>query len=222
MEPENVLHRYTNVAPGYDTAVSFWAKVAFFPIERYRREAVEAMAVGQGDSVLEVGCGTGLNFPYIQEQIGPGGRLIALDCTAAMLEQAKRRVEANRWGNVEFVRGDAADAEKLAIGPVDSAISTVCLCIVPAWERAIAGMAALLPRGGRVVILDFLSMKPRGPLRLMSPLAKWWTRHYGFADPEVDFAEVRPWKATMEKYLTRVSYREMYLGTMFLCYGEKA
>ncbi len=46
--------------------------------------------------------------------------------------------------------------------------------------------------------------------------------HYGFADPAVDFTEVRPWKETMEKYLTNVRYREMYLGTMFLCHGEKA
>jgi demethylmenaquinone methyltransferase/2-methoxy-6-polyprenyl-1,4-benzoquinol methylase len=222
MNPATVLERYTKVAPRYDGLVSFWAKMAFFPIERYRREAVEAMNVGQGDTVLEIGCGTGLNFPYIQERIGSGGRLIALDYTPAMIEQAARKVEENGWRNVEFVRGDAAEVEKLVTGPVDGAISTACLCIVPGWERAIAGAAALLRPGGRLAVLDFATMKPGGPLRLASPLVDWWTRHYGFADPAVDFTEVRPWKATMEKYLTNVSYREMYLGTMFLCHGEKA
>lgn len=222
MDPENVLDRYTRIAPRYDGLVSFWAKVAFFPIERYRREAVQAMNVGEGDTVLETGCGTGLNFPYIQERIGPRGRLIALDYTPAMIGQAERKVGENSWRNVQFVQGDAAEVDKLVTGPVDGAISTACLCIVPGWEQAIAGAAALLRPGGRLVVLDFVTMKPKGPLRLTSPLVDWWTRHYGFADPAVDFAEVRPWKTTMEKYLTNVSYREMYLGTMFLCYGEKA
>ncbi len=222
MDPEKVLDRYTKVAPRYDRVTSFSAKVFFFPIQRYRREAVEAMSVGEGDTVLEIGCGTGLNFPYIQDRIGPGGRLVALDYTPAMIEQATRKVDENGWRNVEFVRGDAAEVETLVNGTVDGAISMACLCIVPGWERAIAGAAALLRPGGRLAVLDFATMKPGGPLRLASPLVDWWTRHYGFADPAVDFTEVRPWKATMEKYLTRVSYREMYLGTMFLCHGEKA
>lgn len=71
------------------------------------------------------------------------------------------------------------------------------------------------------MVLDFATMKPRSPLRLLSPLVEWWTSHYGFADPAVDFSEVRPWKRTMERYLTNVFYREGYFGTMFLCYGEK-
>ncbi len=222
MDPEKVLDRYTKVAPRYDKVTSFSAKVFFFPIERYRREAVEAMSVGRGDTVLEIGCGTGLNFSYIRERIGPSGRLIALDYTPAMIEQAARKADDQGWRNVQFVVGDAAEVEKLVTGPVDGAISTACLCIVPGWERAIAGAAALLRPGGCLVVLDIATMKPGGPLRLVSPLVDWWTRHYGFADPGVDFAEVRPWKTTMEKYLTNVFYREMYLGTMFLCYGEKA
>lgn len=222
MDPTKVLDRYTKLAPRYDSLTSFWAKVAFFPMERYRREAAEAMNVGEGDTVLEIGCGTGLNHPHIQRLIGPEGRLIALDYTPAMLEQAAKRVEEHGWHNVQFVQGDAAEVEKLVAGPVDGVISTACLCIVPGWERAIAGGAALLRPGGRLAVLDFLEMKPKGPLRVLSPLVEWWTNHYGFADVAVDFPQVRPWKATMEKHLTNVSYQERYLGVMFLCSGQKA
>jgi demethylmenaquinone methyltransferase/2-methoxy-6-polyprenyl-1,4-benzoquinol methylase len=222
MEQQRVLDRYTELAPRYDSVVRLWAKIAFFPIDRYRRQAVAALNVGEGDTVLEIGCGTGLNFPYIQERIGPDGRLLALDYTPAMLEQAAMNAEEQGWRNVQFVQGDAAEVEKLVAGPVDGVISTACLSIVPGWERAIAGAAALLRPGGRLVVLDFLTMKPKGPLRVLSPLVEWWTRHYGFADPAADFAEVRPWKATMEKYLTRASFEERYLGTMLLYYGEKA
>ncbi len=37
-----------------------------------------------------------------------------------------------------------------------------------------------------------------------------------------EIEKVRPWKATVEKYLTNVFYRESYFGTTFLCHGEKA
>ena len=224
MNPENVLKRYTKVAPRYDRVVGLSAKLAFYPLERYRREAVGMMNVDPGATVLDIGCGTGLNFAYIEERIGPRGRLIALDYTPAMLEQAARRCNENGWQNVELVRGDAAEVDRLVtppLGGVDAAVSTACLCIVPGWQEAIAGTASLLRPGGRLVDLDFLTMRPKGPLRLLSPLVRWWTKNYGFADPDVDFKEARPWKATMERYLTNVTYREMYFGTMFLCYGDK-
>lgn len=222
MNPTDVLDRYTDVAPRYDGLVSVWAKVAFFPFERYRRRAVAAMNVGRGDTVLEIGCGTGLNFRHIQERIGPEGRLIALDYTPAMIDQARRKVQENNWRNIEFIRGDAAEVATLVDGPVDGAISTACLCIVPGWQGAISGAAALLRPGGRLVVMDWLTLRPKGPMQVVSPLVEWWIKHYGFADLAVDFTEVRPWKATIEKYLTNVSYREGYFGTTFLCHGEKA
>jgi len=46
--------------------------------------------------------------------------------------------------------------------------------------------------GGRLAVLDYLTMKPKGPLRVLSPLAEWWNRHYGFSDPGVDFREGGP------------------------------
>lgn len=222
MKPEQVLDRYTKVAPRYDSVVSFWSKAVFYPLDRYRRQAIEALRLGSGDTVADIGCGTGLNFRYIEERIGPEGRLIALDYTPAMLREAENKAAEHGSENIEFVRGDAAEIERLVSGPLDAALSTACLCIVPGWELAIAGAASLLRPGGRLAVLDFLTTKPKGPLRVFSPLVEWWTRHYGFADPDADFAEARPWRETMEKNLRNVVYREMYFGTMFLCYGEKA
>jgi len=138
-----------------------------------------------------------------------------------MMEEAAKKIAANGWRNVEFIRGDAAEVSHLVSEPVDAVISTGCLCIVPGWERAIAGATDLLNPGGRLVVLDWSTLKPKGPMQVVSPLVEWWIKHYGFVDLAVDFTEVRPWKRTMEKYLARVSYRESFFGTTFLCHGEK-
>ena len=134
---KKVRERYTKLAPRYYGLVSFWAKVGFCPMERYRGQAVAAMKVKEGDTVLEIGCGTGLNFSHIQKRIGPTGRLIALDYTPAMIEQAAKKVEENGWKNVQFVQGDAAEVDKLVAGPVDGVISTACLSIVRSVVRRV-------------------------------------------------------------------------------------
>jgi phosphatidylethanolamine/phosphatidyl-N-methylethanolamine N-methyltransferase len=74
-------------------------------LPRMRRLAVERLQLEPGDSVLEISCGTGANFPFLQEQVGPGGRLVGLDYTQAMLDEARRLVEERGWQNVELLLG---------------------------------------------------------------------------------------------------------------------
>ncbi len=217
MDPKTVRDRYTKLAPNYDRMMSFWA-----PFDRWRRRAVAETNIGEGDTVLDIGCGTGKNFPFIQERIGPGGRLIGLDFTPAMLEQAARRVDEERWGNVELLEGRAEEVDRIVEGPVDGAMSWCCLSIVPEWERAIAATASLLRVGGRFTVYDMRTTRAKGPLGWpLTRITEWWVNHYGVADVEVDYAVVRPWKATMAKYLTGIAYQEMGFGTLFRCSGER-
>src|SRR5207249_3037114 len=77
--PDRQLARrkYEQLAPAYDRLVRLTA--------RMRRLAVERLELRQGDDVLDVGCGTGLSFPLIEERIGAEGRLIAVDLSPDML-----------------------------------------------------------------------------------------------------------------------------------------
>ena len=217
MEAEVVRDRYTKLAPGYDRMMSFWA-----PVDRWRRRAVAETKIGEGDTVLDIGCGTGKNFPFIEERIGPSGSLIGLDCTPAMLEQAARRVEEGRWENVELLEGRAEEVGQMVEGPVDGVMSWCCLSIVPEWERAIAAAVGVLREGGRFTVYDMRTTKARGPLGWpLTRFVQWWVNHYGVGDVKVDYAVARPWRETMAKYLTDVGYREMGFGTLFTCSGAR-
>jgi precorrin-6B methylase 2 len=113
-----------------------------------RRELVERLAPRRGEVILDVGCGTGRNFDWIQQRIGPEGRLIGVEPSPEMLAQAQALVQRRGWTNVELVCGRAEDAAIPAT--VDAAI----LCAVHDVMRSPTALAHVLEHirdGGRIV-----------------------------------------------------------------------
>jgi len=96
-----------------------WAKVYEWltPIyllgneKRLRRETIGSLRLQPGQTVLDVGCGTGRNFPLILEKIGSTGKLTGVDYTSDMLARAQERVKREGWKNVELIQGDAVRIE---------------------------------------------------------------------------------------------------------------
>lgn len=72
-----------------------------------RRAAAEAL-VGPGDTVLDVGCGTGANLAFLRERVGDSGTVIGVDVAPGALARARRRVRERGWDNVFLIRGDGA------------------------------------------------------------------------------------------------------------------
>jgi SAM-dependent methyltransferase len=96
---------YRHHAPWYD-------KVAA-PVlgSTYQLEAVSSLGLKTGDIVVDVACGTGSNFTFIQRCIGNTGHLIGIDLSNEMLQQAKSRVAAHGWPNVTLINAPAEKAE---------------------------------------------------------------------------------------------------------------
>lgn len=97
------LDQYRRAAPRYDRHMWF--------ARGTHREAVRRLELRPGQVVLDVACGTGLNFEAIEEAIGSGGRLIGLDLSPEMLALARKRVDAAGWQNVTLVEAPAEEAE---------------------------------------------------------------------------------------------------------------
>ncbi len=99
----------------------------------HRRRAVQALRLRPGDTVVEIACGTGLNFALIEQEIGPKGRIVGVDLTDAMLARAQHRIEANGWSNVSLAQADAAEFE-FPIG-VDAILATYPHALLPEPRR---------------------------------------------------------------------------------------
>lgn len=90
---------YRKRAKRYDLSVQIYPFLGF-RIDHYRRETVSELRLRPGDTIIELGCGTGLNFPYLERAVGSEGKIIGVDLTDSMLAVAKDRVESEGWGNV--------------------------------------------------------------------------------------------------------------------------
>ncbi len=164
MKPILRLPRYRWGARVYDVA----------SMERWiyrpgRRQAIKGLRLTHGMRVLDVGCGTGLNFPYVLSAIGAAGEIVGVDASEPMLRQARRRVTRHGWSNVTLVKGDAARLDSLVTGEFDAVLFTYSLSVIGDWRHAWQQAWALLRAGGCVAVVD--TSLPAGRWRLLAPLA---------------------------------------------------
>lgn len=202
---------YRKRAAHYDLVADLYFLIGF-RLRHYRRLAVDALQLQNGDTVVDLCCGTGLNFPLLQKKVGPAGKIIGVDLTGRMLEQARARVDRNNWKNIELVLSDVAKYPFPS--SVDGVISTMAITLVPEYDSVIQRGATALGSGKRLVIMD-LKQAEQMPLWLVK-LGVFLTSPYGV---NLDLAQRHPWKS-MAVYLRHGSLTEFYGGMSYIAVGE--
>ncbi|MFH1031853.1 MAG: class I SAM-dependent methyltransferase [Chloroflexota bacterium] len=163
---------YDIVAPVYDRAI----RRTYLP---YSRIAVQALHLQPGKTVLDIGCGTGLNFELILNSIGTSGTLIGIDSSVKMLARARKKVEQQGWKNVHLFQQDArklddSDFKSLTVSriSIDSIICTLGFSVFPDWQAVFERSFDLLKNGGRYCIMDIYNNEVTLRTRIVNILAK--------------------------------------------------
>ena len=112
-----------------------------------------ALDLQPGDRVLDLACGTGLNFPHLRELVGDHGQVVGADLTPAMLDIARKLIVSNNWKNVEVREADAANLP-FPDASFDKVLITFALNIIPDFVKAIEEVQRVLVPGGRFVALE--------------------------------------------------------------------
>jgi demethylmenaquinone methyltransferase/2-methoxy-6-polyprenyl-1,4-benzoquinol methylase len=213
---EHLIATYRRKAKHYDVTSRLYPAPGY-PQRGQRLRTVRALGLRPGDCVVDLACGTGLNFPLLEEAVGPEGRIVGVDLTDAMLARAEDRIATNGWRNVSLVQADAAEFDFPA--GVDAILSTYALTQVPECGEVIAHGAAALAAGGRLAVLD---------LKVPSNAPQWATklgtavvRPFASID---EWTARRPWEGireAMQSELTDLSWSELCFGTAFLASGSR-
>jgi demethylmenaquinone methyltransferase/2-methoxy-6-polyprenyl-1,4-benzoquinol methylase len=213
---ERLIETYRRKAKHYDLTSRLYPAPGY-PQRGQRLRAVRALSLRPGDSVIDVACGTGLNFPLLERMVGPEGRIVGVDLTDAMLARARRRIEANGWRNVSLVQADAAEFDFPS--DVDAILSTYALSQVPECGEVIARGAGALAGGGRWAVLDLKA--PDIAPRWLAQLGMAIVRPFASID---QWIARRPWdviRAAMQEELAELSWTELFFGTAFLGAGSR-
>ena len=116
---------------------------------------VETLALSNGMTVLDAGCGPGRLTVPLARSVGPAGRVVALDIQPGMLARAKTKTEAAGYTNVEFVAAALGDGN-LPAKHFDRIVLVTVLGEIPNRAAAVAELFCALKPGGILAIVEVI------------------------------------------------------------------
>jgi SAM-dependent methyltransferase len=176
----------------------------------WREQLVERLPVRRGDTVLDVGCGTGLCLPLLQHKVGRTGAIIGIDASEQMLQVAADRIAAHGWDNVHLIAAPVAHA------PIDGVADAAVFCAVHDVMQCPAALGHVFDhlRTGAPVA----ATGGKWPAPWMWPLRAWVTElHAPFITDFTGFD--RPWRR-LARYVPDLRVHELAFGAGYIALGH--
>lgn len=155
-----------------------------------RRHAVRAMELSPGDTVVDMGTGTGANLPHLRDAVGLEGTVIGIDVSPRMLRRARRRVEAEGWSNVALLEGDIRDPP--IDRPVDGILSAFVVVMYADPGELIETWARYIDDGAMANLYAGRSTRPSAPVgnRLLNLYLRLFEEGWNTANEDVSPLDV--------------------------------
>lgn len=204
--PAAAQRLYDRLAPAYDPAA-----FVFRPLgaRRLQKRAIDLLDLHPGDTVVDLGCGTGVNFPLLAAAVGETGHIIGVDLSAGMLTQARRRADRRHLPQVTLKQTDIREF-RLPAGTT-AVLATASLEMVPEHDTVVAELARqLIPTHGRLAVGGF-----RRP-----PTWPSWTVTLGRTVLAVfgvtrAYEDIQPWRS-VQRHMEPIAFETAAAGALYL------
>jgi SAM-dependent methyltransferase len=143
-------------------------------------------ALREGDVVLDLGSGAGIDLLLAARRVGPEGRVIGVDMTAEMVSRARGNLAEAGADNVE-VREGIIEALPVDDASVDWVVSNCVINLSPEKPRVFSEIARVLRPGGRLLVADIVTGGPLPPSMKEDP--ELYAGCVGGAIPETEYLD---------------------------------
>lgn len=185
-----VAQRYGRVATCPETPAGFPVGRAFAEAVGYPAELLDTLpaaasasfagvaalprwlALAAGMTVVDLGCGAGLDTLIAARQVGPAGRVIGIDASTDMAQLARRNAEAVAATNVTILTAPVEETP-LEDGLADAIIANGIVNLSPEKERLVGEIARLLKPGGALTAAEIV-LREEIPLSERATLEDWF------------------------------------------------
>lgn len=165
-----------------------WLERAERAEEEWPDEVIKAMGLREGQTVADIGCGSGYYTRRLAKAVGTGGKVYAVDIQPEMIEILKTLAGKEGLGNIEPVLGEAADP-RLPEASVDWILLVDVYHEFQEPAAMLAAMAECLKAEGRVALVEYRAegdsaahIKPEHRMSVRQVLAEWNPAGYELED----------------------------------------
>ncbi|HEY8846718.1 MAG TPA: methyltransferase domain-containing protein [Candidatus Limnocylindrales bacterium] len=193
------------------------------PMTRWGTSVLERLPLHGDEAVLDAGCGSGRVTEALVERL-PHGRVVALDGSPAMIDEARRRLA--RFGDrVAFVVADLGRPLPLGpLAPVDAILSTATFHWVPDHDALFENLASVLRPGGQLVAQCGGAGNIASIQAILATIGDGWLGDVHFETPEATerrlaaagFVEIETWLQPEPTRFESGASFETYLRTVVL------
>ncbi len=198
------------LASGYDRSMSH-----FFG--KFKEKAFSNSRMKEGDVVLVFCCGTGLDFPHILRRIRSSGKIIGVDFSEAMLEQAEKKISKNNWKNVEIIQADVTKFQNQLNPAANTGVCTLGLSIIPDFKTAYHNLLSNVIDKGEIIIGD-MQLASGWKARLNPVTISMAKRFGGSYEGHKNSLELQ---SMMAGNLIDMKKKDFFLGSYYVCIGTK-
>jgi ubiquinone/menaquinone biosynthesis C-methylase UbiE len=199
-----IEHKYQFIAKVPERLFSFTAGI--------RKAAIEHLQLTQGSAVLDVGCGTGASFPYMEAVVGESGTILGIEPSRSMISKARERVKRAGWKNITLLENTIEEVEWL--GNFDGALLFAMHDVFNSVQ-GLQKIHTLLKDGARIVCVG-PKLQGKGTLRLFNPGLNLLFKRMAISQDNKE----KPWRLAAEQFTTETIVEEKH-GLIFIYVGRK-
>lgn len=169
---KEVENMFSNIAGRYDLANDL---LSFGMHRLWRKTVINFAGIKAGDTVVDLCTGTGDLAFELANRVGPKGKVVAIDFSKAMLDNATRKQAgktAPEQRQIQFVHGDAT-ATSLSTGLADATTVAFGIRNTDTPEACLEEMRRILKAGGKAIVLEF----GQAVVPIFGPTFNWYSKH---------------------------------------------